>query len=157
MYSNSNLPQVVSWLLVHISQLSFPLRSWFLFTMAPDQKELQGHAWLCHRYSATALSSDANRFQIRNICKATPKTFARPCWEHPLGRTHLQGHAGNIHLSDWLQIRKICKATLGYVTVIQQLRCQVTRTGSRSETFARPRQKHVQGHAGNIHLSDCIA
>ena len=26
MYSNSNPPQVVSWLLVHISQLSFPLR-----------------------------------------------------------------------------------------------------------------------------------
>ena len=26
MYSNSNLPQLVSWLLVHISQLSFPLR-----------------------------------------------------------------------------------------------------------------------------------
>jgi len=56
-----------------------------------------------------------------------------------------------------LQIRNVCKATLGYVTVIQQLHCQVTRKGSRSETFARPRQEHLQGHAGNIHLSDCIA
>ena len=78
------------------------------------------------------------------------ETFARP------RQKHLQGHAGNIHLSE-----HICKATLETSTWA---------IGSKSERFARPRlvmsplfsnfvvkwreqvpdQKHLQGHARNM-------